>query len=76
MIFSESRHSHYPLKRVMLEQPNLEECIKLLKKHRTCSANAVICDGEGKSVMSRSALKGLPPSTMNIQTAASTPTIT
>ena len=33
----------------MLEQPNLEECIKLLKKHRTCSAaNAVICDGEGK----------------------------
>ena len=40
---------HYPLKRVMLEQPNLEGCIKLLKKHRTCSAaNAVICDGEGK----------------------------
>ena len=37
---------HYPLKRVMLEQPNLEACIKLLKKHRTCSAaNAVICDG-------------------------------
>ena len=23
---------HYPLKRVMLEQPNLEGCIKLLKK--------------------------------------------
>lgn len=40
---------HYPLKRVMLEQRNVEACVKLLQRHRTCSAaNVVICDGEGQ----------------------------
>ena len=40
---------HYPLKRVMLEQRTIEDCVKLLKRHRTCSAaNVVMCDGEGK----------------------------
>jgi isopenicillin-N N-acyltransferase like protein len=40
---------HYPLKRVMLEKRTVEECVELLKTHRTCSAaNAVLCDGQGQ----------------------------
>jgi hypothetical protein len=39
---------HYPLKRLMLEQPNVEACVDLLRRYRTCSAaNVVLCDGEG-----------------------------
>ena len=39
---------HYPMKRVMLEQRRVTECVDLLKRHRTCSAhNVVMCDGEG-----------------------------
>ncbi len=39
---------HYPLKRVMLEQRTVADCIELLKRHRTCSAaNVVMCDGQG-----------------------------
>ena len=39
---------HYPMKRVMLEKRNVQECIDVLKQHRTCSAhNVVMCDGEG-----------------------------
>jgi isopenicillin-N N-acyltransferase-like protein len=40
---------HYPLKRLMLEQRTVEDCVKLLEKHRTCSAaNVVLCDGGGR----------------------------
>ncbi|MBI1928302.1 hypothetical protein HYR99_29165 [Candidatus Poribacteria bacterium] len=40
---------HYPLKRIMLEQRTIEDCVKLLTRHRTCSAaNVVLCDGEGQ----------------------------
>ena len=40
---------HYPLKRILLEQPNIDACISLLTQHRTCSAaNKVICDGHGQ----------------------------
>ena len=39
---------HYPLKRVMLEQQTVRQCLDLLARHRTCSAaNAVIADGQG-----------------------------
>lgn len=39
---------HYPLKRVLLEQPGLTECLAILGQHRTCSpANMVLCDGMG-----------------------------
>ncbi len=39
---------HYPLKRVMLEQTNVHDCLALLSRHRTCSAaNVVLCDAEG-----------------------------
>ena len=39
---------HYPLKRLMLEQQTVDDCIKLLDKHRACSAaNVVLCDGCG-----------------------------
>ena len=39
---------HYPLKRVMLEQRNADECVALLAAHRTCSAaNALIADAAG-----------------------------
>ena len=39
---------HYPLKRVMLEQRNVTDCIGLLRRHATCSAaNLVMCDGQG-----------------------------
>lgn len=38
----------YPLKRVMLEQRTVGECIDLLATHRSCSAaNLVMCDGDG-----------------------------
>jgi len=36
---------HYPLKRVLLEQRNVEACLDVLAHHRTCSAaNVVLCD--------------------------------
>lgn len=39
---------HYPLKRTMLEQRTVDECISLLKTNRACSAgNLVIADGTG-----------------------------
>lgn len=39
---------HYPLKRLLLEQRNVADCIDLLARHRTCSAaNVVLCDGQG-----------------------------
>ncbi len=39
---------HYPLKRVMLEQRGVTDCIGLLRRHATCSAaNLVMCDGQG-----------------------------
>lgn len=39
---------HYPLKRVMLEQQTVDQCVDLLAQHRACSAaNAVIADGQG-----------------------------
>ncbi|MEW6750666.1 MAG: C45 family autoproteolytic acyltransferase/hydrolase [Candidatus Latescibacterota bacterium] len=38
----------YPLKRLLLEQRSLAQCLELLRGHRTCSAaNMVLCDGEG-----------------------------
>ena len=40
---------HYPLKRLLLEQRNVADCIDLLARHRTCSAaNVVLCDGHGQ----------------------------
>ena len=40
---------HYPLKRVMLEQDNLDTCMQILAKHPTCSAgNMVFCCGDGE----------------------------
>jgi isopenicillin-N N-acyltransferase-like protein len=37
-----------PLKRVMLEQRTVAECLDLVAFHRTCSAaNMVLCDGRG-----------------------------
>ncbi len=39
---------HYPLKRVMLEQRTIQDCVGLLARHRTCSAaNVMLCDGSG-----------------------------
>ena len=39
---------HYPLKRVMLEQHTVDQCVDLLAQHRACSAaNAVIADSQG-----------------------------
>lgn len=39
---------HYPLKRLLLEQRTVADCIELLARHRTCSAaNVVLCDGQG-----------------------------
>ena len=38
---------HYPLKRVLLEQRTVAECVRLLREHRTCSAaNVVLCDAQ------------------------------
>lgn len=40
--------SAYPLKRVLLEQRTVGECIDLLRRNRTCSAhNVIMCDGQG-----------------------------
>lgn len=40
--------SHYPLKRVCLEQHSVRECVELFEKQRVCSAaNTVLCDGSG-----------------------------
>ncbi|MDA0708584.1 MAG: C45 family autoproteolytic acyltransferase/hydrolase [bacterium] len=40
---------HYPLKRVLLEQNSLEDCLAMIKKHPTCSAgNMVFCFGNGQ----------------------------
>lgn len=40
--------AHYPLKRVVLEQRNVQDCIDLFRRHAQCSAgNTVLCDGEG-----------------------------
>jgi isopenicillin-N N-acyltransferase-like protein len=40
---------HYPLKRVMFEQENLEQCVAVLKAHPACSAgNMVFCSGSGE----------------------------
>lgn len=40
---------HYPLKRLMLEQPSVDACISLLRENPTCSAaNVVLCDGNGR----------------------------
>jgi isopenicillin-N N-acyltransferase-like protein len=37
-----------PLKRIMLEQRTVGECVNLLAQHRVCSAaNVVLCDGQG-----------------------------
>jgi len=38
-----------PLKRVILEKGTVEECIDLLRRHRTCSAaNVLLGDGQGE----------------------------
>ena len=40
---------HYPLKRVLLEQRTLVDCLRILGEHRSCSAaNMVFCDGGGQ----------------------------
>jgi hypothetical protein len=40
---------HYPLKRAMLEQASVGECLALFERHRVCSAgNVVVCDGNGE----------------------------
>ena len=39
---------HYPLKRLMLEQSTIEECINLYKTHKVCSAaNVILCGPNG-----------------------------
>ncbi len=39
---------HYPLKRLILEQTTVEECVTLLQAHRTCSAaNVILADAKG-----------------------------
>ena len=39
---------HYPIKRLVLEQRSVEDCVALLSRYRTCSAaNLVLCDGQG-----------------------------
>lgn len=39
---------HYPLKRKLLEQSNVRDCLDVLDRHTTCSAaNVVLCDGQG-----------------------------
>ena len=40
---------HYPLKRKLLEQSNVRDCLDLLGRHSTCSAaNVVLCDAQGR----------------------------
>lgn len=39
---------YYPIRRVLLEQRNVADCIEVLRKHRACSAvNLVLADGKG-----------------------------
>ena len=41
--------SHYPLKRLLLEQPSLGNILELLRSVPVCSnGNYVLCDGEGR----------------------------
>jgi isopenicillin-N N-acyltransferase like protein len=41
--------AHYPLKRAILEQHSVADCIALFREHRTCSAaNIVLGDGQGQ----------------------------
>lgn len=40
---------HYPLKRVLLEQPDIDACLNILHLHPVSScANMVFCDGQGR----------------------------
>ncbi len=40
--------SHYPVKRIMLEQRTVQDCVNILCRHRICMpTNQVICDGAG-----------------------------
>ena len=40
--------THYPLKRRCFEMSSVDECVDLVRAHRTCSAgNMVFCDGDG-----------------------------
>ena len=40
---------HYPLKRVCLEQEDLDQCVDILASHPACSAgNMVFCSGSGE----------------------------
>lgn len=40
---------HYPLKRMILEQQTVEDCVQLYRDHQVCSAgNVVLCDGDGR----------------------------
>jgi len=41
--------AHYPLKRVILEQRSIQDCIGLFRRHPMCSAaNVVLSDGQGQ----------------------------
>lgn len=41
--------SHYPLKRMILEQRTLDDVLTLMRRVRVCSnGNYVLCDGEGR----------------------------
>lgn len=40
---------HYPLKRALLEQPDIDACLDILHRHSVSScANMVFCDGRGR----------------------------
>ena len=40
---------HYPLKRTLLEKPDIPTCLETLQQHRVSSpGNMVFCDGEGQ----------------------------
>jgi hypothetical protein len=40
---------YYPIRRVLLEQRNVTDCVRLLREHRACSAaNLVLADGDGR----------------------------
>ena len=40
---------HYPLKRCILEQPDVPSCIALISQQQMCSAaNIILCDGAGR----------------------------
>ena len=41
--------SFYPIRRVLLEQRSVDDCVRLLRSHRTCSAaNLVLADNGGR----------------------------